>query len=141
MIETASRPRPEESELTREFWERAADHVLVRPVCGDCGASFFTPQIACTKCLSLNWSYQPSSGRGVVYSATVVHRAPYPGIEAPFHLAIVDFPEEGWSMLSNLLVEGEEPVAIGTPVEVDWLDVEEGYALPQFRPTGEGEGS
>lgn len=139
MNDAVHRPRPEASELTAEFWESAARHVLVRPVCQDCGASFFSPQIACPKCLSLNWRYEPSSGNGVVYSATVVHRAPYPGFDAPFHLAIVDFKDEGWSMLTNLVAAGEEAVAIGTPVELDWLDVEEGYALPQFKPLAEGE--
>lgn len=138
MNDAVIRPRPEASELTAEFWESAAGHVLVRPVCQDCGRNFFTPQIACTSCLSLNWRYEPSSGRGVVYSATIVHRAPYPGFDAPFHLAIVDLEDEGWSMLTNLLAADAEAVPIGTPVEVCWLDVEEGYALPQFRPLGDG---
>jgi uncharacterized OB-fold protein len=140
MSDVATRPRPEASELTAEFWESAARHVLVRPVCQDCGASFFSPQIACPRCLSLNWRYEESDGHGVVYSATVVHRAPYPGFDAPFHVAIVDLEGEGWSMLTNLVGAGDESVAIGTPVELDWLDVEAGYSLPQFKPRA-GEGS
>ena len=135
---TASRPRPEPSELTAEFWEAARRHVLVRPRCNACGRSFFVPQAVCTHCLSDDWTYEPSSGRGSVYSATIGHRAPFPGIEAPFHLAVIDL-DEGWSMLSNVVNAGDGPVAIGTRVRVHWLDVDEDYALPLFTPDGEAD--
>ncbi|MGY8891845.1 MAG: zinc ribbon domain-containing protein [Pseudomonadales bacterium] len=36
------------SELTKPFWDAAAKHQLVRPVCKKCGTNFFMPQIACT---------------------------------------------------------------------------------------------
>ena len=127
------RPRPEPSELTRGFWEAARRHVLVRPVCDACGASFFTPQIACPRCLSEAWTYEPSSGRGVVYSATVVHRAPFPGLETPYHVAVVDL-EEQWSMMTNIVEAGETPTPIGTPVEVTWLPLDDEIVLPVFRP-------
>src|SRR5438105_14741017 len=85
--------------LTAPFWAAAAGRVLVRPVCADCGRNFFSPQIACPACLSENWSYLPSSGRGTVYSATVVHKAPSPDFDVPYRLAVVEL-EEGWSMLA-----------------------------------------
>lgn len=129
-----SRPHPEITELTREFWAAAHRHVLVRPLCQACGRSFFVPQAVCTHCLSSDWAYAPSSGRGVIYSATVVRRAPYPGFDAPFHLAVVDL-EEGWSMLTNVVDAADEPVAIGTPVRVAWLEVDERYTLPVFTLT------
>jgi uncharacterized OB-fold protein len=124
------RPLPAPSELTAGFWAAARRRTLVRPVCDACGHSFFTPQIACPRCLSEAWSYVPSSGRGVVYSATVVHRAPYPGFEPPYELAIVDL-EEGWSMLSEI-VGGSAPTPIGAAVAVDWLEAGD-VVLPVFR--------
>lgn len=134
MIEAvAGRPRPEPSELTAPFWEAAREHVLVRPVCGACGKSFFTPQIACPACLSLDWAYQRSDGRGTVYSATVVYRAPFPGLTTPYQVAIVDL-SEGWSMLTNVVDSPELPTPIGTEVEVAWLDVDAELTLPVFRP-------
>ena len=125
------RPRPRPSALTEGFWEAARRGVLVRPVCAACGHSFFTPQIACPRCLSEDWAYQPSSGRGVVYSATVVHRAPFPGMETPYQVAIVDLEEE-WSMLTNI-VGAAAPTPIGRPVEVTWLPLTDEIVLPVFR--------
>jgi uncharacterized OB-fold protein len=128
----ADRPRPEASELTAPFWQAAREHVLVRPVCNACGKNFFTPQIACPACLSVEWAYEPSSGAGNVYSATVVHRAPFPGLRTPYQVAIVDL-DEGWSMLTNL-VGADAPTPIGTKVEVAWIDVDAELTLPTFRP-------
>ena len=138
MSDTVSgRPRPEPSELTREFWEAARRHVLVRPRCRECGASFFTPQVACPACLSEDWDYQPSSGRGKVYSATVVHRAPFPGLPTPYHVAIVDL-EEGWSMLTNIVGVPDTATPIGTEVEVTWVEVDAELTLPAFTPVPGG---
>lgn len=128
--------RLREGGLTAGFWTAAARRELVRPVCRDCGRNFFTPQIACPACLSENWTYEPSSGRGTVYSATVVHKAPAPGFEVPFRLAVVDL-EEGWSMLATIVDgPGERLPAIGSPVEVTWYE-REGRTLPAFREAGQ----
>lgn len=115
--------------LTAEFWAAAVRRELVRPVCRDCGRSFFTPQVACPACLSERWSYEPSSGRGRVYSATTVHRAPSPEFAVPYGLGIVDL-DEGWSMLVTLV--GDPVPAIGDAVEITWVE-RSGRALPAFR--------
>lgn len=114
--------------LTADFWAAAARRELVRPVCRDCGRSFFTPQVACPACLSEDWVYRPSSGRGTVYSATVVHKAPSPGFTVPFGLGVVDL-EEGWSMLATLV--GDRLPQIGSAVEVTWVE-RDGCIQPAF---------
>jgi uncharacterized OB-fold protein len=127
----AGRPLPNPTALTEPFWAAAREHVLVRPSCRACGRSFFTPQAVCTNCLSSDWSYEPSTGRGVVHHSTVVHRPPFPEMAVPYHLAVVDL-EEGWSMLANLDADASAPVAPGTAVDVAWLDLDGGYVLPVF---------
>jgi uncharacterized protein len=127
---TADRPRPVVTELTAGFWAAARRHELVRPVCDACGRSFFTPQIACPNCLSEDWTYQRSSGRGVVYSATTVHRAPFAGFATPYAVAMIDL-EEGWTMLANVVGADGTP-AIGAPVEVVWTTVDDELTLPAF---------
>ncbi|HVX21018.1 MAG TPA: OB-fold domain-containing protein [Acidimicrobiales bacterium] len=128
-------------DLTAPFWAAAADHRLVRPVCRACGRSFFVPVFACPHCGSVAWGYEDSSGRGQVYSHTTVHRGPDGTWPVPYVLGIVDV-EEGWSMLTRLLVEPpdeDEPGAlIGTAVVVAFCP--EGRPpfrqLPAFAPTG-----
>nr|BFE38918.1 hypothetical protein GCM10010200_111690 [Actinomadura rugatobispora] len=90
-----SRPVPVPTELTRPFWEGTRRGELLIPRCADCGTRFFVPEPVCPGCLSADWSYEPSSGRGAVYSVTVVHRAPGPGFEVPFALAVIDLDDGG----------------------------------------------
>lgn len=79
--------------LTGEFWAHVDREELVRPFCWVCRRSFFVPQVVCGRCQSQHWSYRPSAGQGVVYSYTVVHRAPTPAFEPPYVLAVVDVHE------------------------------------------------
>jgi hypothetical protein len=130
-VSAATRPLPAPTEIGAPFWEAADVGRLVRPLCDSCGRSFFSPQVACPNCLSTSWTWTDSDGRGVLYSSTVVHRGPTPGFPVPYELAIVDL-DEGWSMLTNL-VGGEGPTPLGTRVEVEFLDLEDGHRLPVFR--------
>jgi len=118
--------------ITRPFWEAAAQHKLVRPVCDDCGTNFFIPQIACTKCHSEAWTYRESSGHGTVSSFTVVHRAPTSDHQPPYIVAVIDF-EEGWYMMSNIVDCPHESVRIGQRVVVDFQRRADGVILPVFR--------
>ncbi len=129
--------------LTAPFWEAAAAGTLVRPVCRRCGNNFFTPTWCCPRCQSEEWSYEPSSGRGTVYSHTTVHRGPGAEWAVPYVLGIVDL-EEGWSMLSRLVVDppdDREPgVLIGTDVRVSFEREPRppGRMLPVFSPRKAG---
>ena len=125
--------------LTDEFWSAASAGVLVRPVCEDCGRSFFTPRVVCPHCRSPRWRYRPSSGRGVVSSHTTVHRGPDQTWEVPYVLGVVDV-EEGWDLLTRLLVPpppDDEPGAlIGLEVQVEFIDAHppDDRRLPAFSP-------
>jgi uncharacterized OB-fold protein len=72
-------------------------------------------------------------GLGRVYSYTTCHRAPAPGFETPYVLAIVDL-DEGWSILANLVECRPDELEVGLAVAVTWLDLGEGFLLPVFRP-------
>lgn len=120
-------------EMTAPFWEASARHELVRPVCGACGRSFFVPQYLCPHCGSEDWGYQPSDGRGVIATYTVVHRAPDPRFETPYVVAVVELADEGWSLMTNIVGVDGGDVEIGMPVEVSWIEFE-GDTLPAFAP-------
>ena len=120
--------------LTGEFWAGVDRGELLRPVCGHCGRSFFTPQVVCPFCGSEQWAYERSGGRGTVYSFTVVHRPPEPAFEAPYTLAIVDVAE-GWSLLTWIVDCAPGDVHIGMDVEVRFVAGPDGALLPAFGPS------
>lgn len=121
--------------LTGEFWAAVDRGELVRPVCGDCGHSFFVPQIACPRCQSTRWAYETSSGRGRVYSHTTVHRPPTPAFTAPYVLADVDV-EEGWHLLTWIVDCEPDQVDIDMAVGVRFVTGPDGARLPAFAPEG-----
>lgn len=119
--------------LTGEFWAAVDRGELVRPVCRDCHQSFFVPQFACPQCQSINWAYEPSSGRGRVHSHTTVHRPPTPEFAAPYVLADVDV-EEGWHLLTWIVGCHPSEVSIDMAVSVRFVTGPDGHRLPAFAP-------
>ena len=89
--------------LTTEFWEEIKNGKLVRPVCQDCDISFFSPQTLCPQCQSDNWKFRESSGKGSIYSFTIVHRPPDNAYPTPYIIIDVEL-EEKWRMYSRLLI-------------------------------------
>ena len=122
--------------LTRPFWDAAAEQPrgrLLLPRCNACGQHFFRPEVACTHCFATDWQWVPASGRGTLYSYTVVHRAPAPGFVVPLVLAVVELAE-GPAMLSNLVGCAEREIRIGMALEVRFEQVAADIHLPRFTP-------
>jgi len=132
-----NRDLPAPTQLSRGFWAAAAEHRLVVPGCGTCGARFFPPERLCPACGALGWEYVDHTGSGIVSSFTVVHRPPSPGFETPYVVAVVELDGE-CSMLTNLVGADPDEVLIGMPVHVMFLDHPDSRALPVFAP-GVGE--
>ena len=94
----------------------------------------------CTRCLSQDLGWLTASGRGRVFSFTVVRQAIHPTFSAnvPYVIADVEL-DEGPIMTSNVTDVPVEEVRIGIPVEA-WFDSETEDAfhvklrLPKFRP-------
>jgi uncharacterized OB-fold protein len=124
---------PAVTALTQPFWEAAANGRLLLPRCNACGQHFFRPEVACTHCFSTDWQWDEASGRGSLYSYTVVHRAPAPGFATPFALAVVELAE-GPAMMSNLVRCAADEIRIGMPLRVCFEQVSGEIHLPRFEP-------
>lgn len=120
------------SSATRPFWEGVARGELLVPTCADCGVRHFTPRPHCPACRSGAIAWQASSGRGEVYSFTVVHRKPAEGFEVPFVLALIEL--DGWEMMSHVVDIDPANIWIGMPVKVRF-DVMDGVTRPVFVPS------
>jgi uncharacterized OB-fold protein/acyl dehydratase len=132
-IAVARRPRPVMTKDTAFFWEGARRHRLLIQRCANCGILRHPPTAACANCGSLEWDAVESSGRGKLYSYTVVHAPIVPPFEAPHVVALVEL-EEGTRLVSELAGIDPSDVRIGMPLRCDWLDADPELTLPVFRP-------
>jgi uncharacterized OB-fold protein len=118
---------------TVPFWEGVEAHEFRLQRCGSCDRAIFFPRVLCPHCHSDDLSWFRASGRGTIYSYTVVRRTwgVFAG-SVPYTVVLVDL-DEGPRFLSRLI--GDRPAEIGRPVEVVFSDlgVENGPVLPCFR--------
>jgi uncharacterized protein len=131
MENQTERPLPHPSELSGPHWQGARDHRLMVQHCGACAAYVFPPSPVCTHCFSTDLAWEQSSGRGRIYSYTIIHRAPAPSFEVPYCAAIITL-EEGWNMISNIVGSPMEVIMVGLPVRVAFMVIGD-VTLPIFR--------
>jgi uncharacterized OB-fold protein len=128
------KPLPELEGFSGDFFGFCAEGELRFQRCGDCGVWRHVPRELCAECGSWTWSWERSSGRGSVFSWTVVGRALHPafGESVPYAPVIVELAE-GVRMLSSVVDCPPEELAIGMPVEVVFDAVTPEVTLPRFR--------
>jgi len=105
-------------EVPRHWRLKKQRYSLIGEVCPHCDAKIFPPRDVCPECgLDAKTPYT-FSGRGEIYSYTTITDAPA-GYEqaAPYTVALVKL-EEGPMVTAQLTDLGDEPIAIGTPVEM-----------------------
>ena len=130
------RPLPLPDEETADYWEGARRHQLIIRRCQDCQYYIHYPKARCPRCRSANVSGSPVSGRGRIYSYSIVHVALAPGFDPPYAVVLVELDEQSdVRILTNLVDCPLDEVRIGMPVEVVYHDVTPETTLPQFRPT------
>lgn len=125
-------PLPVPTALSRPFWAAANEGRLELQRCNACGTYFWTPQILCKACLSDRLTWMPVSGRGRIYSFTVVHRAPLAAFGTPYVLATVEL-DEGPLMLTQIVGGDPAAVTMEAPVEVAFTRASEDINLYTFR--------
>ncbi len=125
-------PLPEPDADTIEYWEAANRGEYVIPYCEACEQYFFYPRRYCPSCTSERVTFRNASGRGSVYSFSVVHRAPIPAFEGrvPYTVGLVEL-DEGPRVYARI-EPGSEQVQIGSPVEVRFERKSDEISLPYF---------
>ncbi len=130
-----TRPRPVVSPWAQPFWDAARAGRLLLQHCAPCGRWIHYPRIACPHCGTDDPGWRQASGRGTVYSYTVVHNnAPSAFIaEVPYVVAVIRL-EEGVQMLSNIVDCDPAALRCDLPVEVTFRRLDDAFTLPMFRP-------
>lgn len=133
MAEPTARPRPQPTEWTEGFWRACREGRLAIQRCDACGRLRHYPQPLCPRCRSAAWSWQAVSGRGVVYSYAVCHRAFHPAFAGavPYVVATIEL-DEGVRMVADLRGVAPDEVRIGLPVRVCFERLDDEIHLPRF---------
>jgi uncharacterized protein len=128
-------PLPDPGPDGREFWAGCRRHELRLQRCAECGRARFTPRPGCPWCGALRFDWFTASGRGQVFSWTVVHRPTLPAFESllPYAAVLVRL-DEGPFLVGQLRGCAPDAITAGLPVRVDWDDVAADVALPHWRP-------
>ncbi len=119
---------------SKPFWDATADDKLLLPKCDKCSTVIWYPREFCPACGSLEVSWITASGKGSVYSFSIVRKgeAMY-GAAAPYVLAYVEL-DEGPRIMTNIVGCEPESVKIGQEVSVVFHDTGQGQKLPRFAP-------
>lgn len=126
-------PRPQPNPDTLPWWEGKRRHELLVQECQSCKKLIHPPQPACPHCRSLERGWRKSSGKGKLYSWTVIHRPSYPYYmdKVPYAVVLVEM-EEGFRVVGGY--EGSlDQLRDGLPMEAGFVDMEE-FSFLQFRP-------
>jgi uncharacterized protein len=119
---------PQHNPETKPYWDAAAEGKLLIKKCSSCGESHHYPRALCPFCFSDKTEWQTCSGKGVIYSYSVLRRAP-----VPYALAYVTLAE-GPTMVTNIVDCDFDALKIGQAVKVVFKPTEGGPPLPCFAP-------
>jgi uncharacterized OB-fold protein len=105
-------------EIPRHWRLKQQRYALVGEICPHCQSKIFPPRDVCPYCGGEAKQQFAFSGKGEVYSYTILRDAPA-GYEetTPYTVALVKL-EEGPVITAQLTDLGDQPVQIGMPVEM-----------------------
>ena len=130
---TRPKPLPVVTEESRPFWEGCRQGMLRLQYCEQCQQYQFYPRLYCMHCGAEEIRWVTASGRGVIYSYTIIHQNKAPEFvqETPYNVAVVQL-EEGPRMMSNIVGISPEDLRIDLRVKVVFDAVSESISLPRF---------
>ena len=136
-MQDAARPKPLPviTDENRPFWEGCRQGKLLLQFCDACQRYQFYPRLYCMQCSSDQLRWVEASGRGVIYSYTIIRQNKSPEFmpDVPYNVAIVQL-EEGPRMLSNVVDIDLADLRVDLPVMVVFDRVNDTISLPRFRP-------
>lgn len=130
---TYNKPLPLMEGLTREFYNWCRQGELRFQRCTSCKKFRHVPREICAECNSFDWEWVRSSGKGTVFTWTVIERALHPAFmeSTPMAPVVVEM-EEGVRMLSHVVDCPPDQLEIGMPVEVEFEAATDEISLPRF---------
>jgi uncharacterized OB-fold protein len=135
MSQAISKPSPIPDEASAAFFDGARNGRLMLQHCTACGTWSWPVRERCPHCFAAKLEWRQASGRGSLYTFTIMHQVMNPGFASavPYNVAQVDLAE-GVRVTSNVVGIGNDALRIGMPLEVVFEEVAEAVRVPKFRP-------
>lgn len=136
MSGTDAFPYPIPEYGTEPFWAGCNEERLLMQRCSACGRLRWHPAPICVDCQAEACAWVPVSGRGRIYTWTVVTHPVHPAAVAkvPYVVVEVELEEQaGLRMLSNLVDADAAAITFDAPVTVAFERHPSGQKLPVFR--------
>ncbi len=130
-----SRSLPFVTDESRPFWDGCREGKLLLQYCDACQRHQFYPRLYCMRCGSQEVRWVKASGRGTIYSYTIIRQNRVPNFvnDVPYNVAIIQL-EEGPRMMSNVIAIDPAELRVDLPVQVVFDPVSDTISLPRFRP-------
>ena len=111
---------------SKAFFDAARQGRLLIPVCTTCTRAHWYPRAICPFCASDKVDWREASGKGTIYTFSIMRRVNEPYVIAHVTLA------EGPTMLTNIVACDADDVRIGQTVTVVFQDSDDGPPVPMF---------
>ena len=121
-------PAPAATLETQAYWDATAKGKLLVRHCTACGEKHHYPRSICPFCFSDKTEWTEASGKGTLYSFSVMRRAAEPYVMAYVTLA------EGPTMMTNIVDCDFDALKVGQAVKVVFVPSEGGAPVPMFTP-------
>jgi uncharacterized protein len=128
MADARKIPAPIVTSETENFWNAAREGRFVVPTCSVCGKAHWYPRAICPFCSSGKVEWRSASGRGTIYTFSVMRRA-----KEPYAIGYVTLAE-GPTMMTNIVDCDFDKLSIGQAVSVVFKETDGGPPVPMFRP-------
>lgn len=112
---------------TAAFWDAANNGKLMLGHCKACGKLHYYPRALCPFCFG-DAELKEASGKGTIYSYTVMRKVPSPYVFAFVTLA------EGVTMVTNIVDCDFDAIRIGDPVRLVFKSATDGTKVAMFTP-------
>lgn len=131
------RPLPALEPRTEAFWRACRAGRLEVTRCIPCDHLIHPFRPICPRCRGRRLEPATLSGKAVLHSFTVNHKAWFPGQEVPYVIGLVELIEQpGLRLVTNIVHCGIDRIAIGMRLRVVFENLSEEVALPLFEPEG-----
>jgi uncharacterized OB-fold protein len=102
------------------YYDGMEKQQLLMQRCDKCNKLRSPPGPMCPDCHSVDWTAEPMSGKGKIFTYTVHYHPPLPGFDTPHPVGLIEL-DEGVRFMAGLDGIPVDEIRIGLPVEADFF--------------------